>query len=93
MTTRKDQDAIEVKAVARYIEEQSSIEENRYVFAFPPAVPLPSFTNLGDYRVRGLEATWQQQWNTAWSSFAGVTLLDSTLGWLNRCKNTSRVDC
>ncbi len=53
--------------------------KNRYVFAFPPAVALPSFTNLGDYRVRGLEATWQQQWNTAWSSFAGVTLLDSTL--------------
>ncbi|HOY03169.1 Co2+/Mg2+ efflux protein ApaG [Zoogloea sp.] len=34
MTTRKDQDAIEVKAVARYIEEQSSIEANRYVFAY-----------------------------------------------------------
>lgn len=53
--------------------------KDRYVFAFPPAVALPSFTNLGDYRVRGVEATWQQQWNTAWSSFAGVTLLDSTL--------------
>jgi ApaG protein len=34
MTTRKDQDAIEVKAVARFIEEQSSIEANRYVFAY-----------------------------------------------------------
>ena len=34
MTTRKDQDAIEVKAVARYIEEQSSIEQNRCVFAY-----------------------------------------------------------
>ena len=53
--------------------------KNRYVFAFPPAVALPSFTNLGAYRVRGLEASWQQQWATAWSSFAGVTLLDSTL--------------
>ena len=53
--------------------------KDRYVFAFPPAVALPSFTNLGDYRVRGLEATWQQQWNKALSSFAGVTLLDSTL--------------
>lgn len=52
--------------------------KNRYVFAFPPAVALPSFTNLGDYRVHGLEATWQQQWNAAWSSFAGLTLLGST---------------
>ena len=34
MTTRIGQDAIEVKAVARYIEEQSSIEANRYVFAY-----------------------------------------------------------
>lgn len=53
--------------------------KNRYVFAFPPAVALPSFTNLGSYRVRGLEATWQQQWNPAWSSFAAVTLLTSSL--------------
>ena len=34
MTTRIGQDAIEIKAVARYIEEQSSIEANRYVFAY-----------------------------------------------------------
>lgn len=51
----------------------------RYVFAFPPAVALPSFTNLGAYRIRGAEAHWQQQWNPAWSSFAGLTLLDSSL--------------
>lgn len=53
--------------------------KNRYVFAFPPAVALPSFTNLGNYRVRGLEGVWQQQWTSAWSSFAGLTLLDSSL--------------
>jgi iron complex outermembrane receptor protein len=53
--------------------------KQRYVFAFPPAVAMPSFTNLGNYRVRGSEATWQQQWSPAWSSFAGLTLLDSTL--------------
>ena len=34
MTTNKEQDAIEVRAVAQYIEEQSSIEANRYVFAY-----------------------------------------------------------
>ena len=34
MTTSKEQDAIEVRAVAQYIEEQSSIEANRYVFAY-----------------------------------------------------------
>ncbi|MCK6394616.1 Co2+/Mg2+ efflux protein ApaG [Zoogloea sp.] len=34
MTTSKEQDAIEVRAVAQYIEEQSSVEANRYVFAY-----------------------------------------------------------
>jgi len=34
MTTSKEPDAIEVRAVAQYIEEQSSIEANRYVFAY-----------------------------------------------------------
>jgi iron complex outermembrane recepter protein len=53
--------------------------KNRYVFAFPPAVAVASFTNLGDYTARGAEASWQQQWNSAWSSFAGLTLLDSSL--------------
>jgi iron complex outermembrane receptor protein len=52
---------------------------DRYVFAFPPAVALPSFTNLGDYSVRGLESTWQQTWGAGFSSFAGVTLLDPSL--------------
>lgn len=53
--------------------------KDRYVFAFPPAVSLPSFTNLGNYRVRGLELSWQQAWGSAWSTFAGATLLDSSL--------------
>ncbi len=34
MTTSKEEDAIEVRAVAQYIEEQSSVEANRYVFAY-----------------------------------------------------------
>ncbi len=53
--------------------------KNRYVFAFPPAVALPSFTNLGNYRVQGAELSWHQSWSPAWSSFAGLTLLDSSL--------------
>lgn len=50
--------------------------KQRYVFAFPPAVALPSFTNLGDYRIDGLESTWQQAWGAGFSSFVGLTLLD-----------------
>lgn len=53
--------------------------KHRYVFAFPPAVAQPSFTNLGAYRVRGAELSWQQQWSAHWASFAGLTLLDSSL--------------
>ena len=53
--------------------------KQRYVFAFPPVVSAPSFTNLGDYKVRGAELTWQQAWGAAWSSHVGLTLLDSTL--------------
>lgn len=53
--------------------------KNRYVFAFPPVVVAPSFTNLGDYRVRGVEVSWQQSWGRQWSSFVGATLLDPSL--------------
>jgi len=53
--------------------------KHRYLFAFPPVVAMPSLTNLGSYRVRGAEATWQQQWGPAWSSFAGLTLLSGSL--------------
>lgn len=53
--------------------------KDRYVFAFPPAVSQPSFTNLGDYQVRGAEVSWQQQWSPSWSSFVGWTGLNSSL--------------
>lgn len=53
--------------------------ENRYLFAFPPAVSQPTYINLGDYEVRGSEASWQQRWNANWSSFLGLTWLDPTL--------------
>lgn len=52
---------------------------NRYVFAFPPAVSQPSFTNLGDYSIRGAEFSWQQQLDRAWGLFAGLTLLDPSI--------------
>jgi iron complex outermembrane receptor protein len=52
--------------------------KNRYVFAFPPAVALPSFTNLGNYRVRGLGRV-AAAVDQRLSSFAGLTLLDSSL--------------
>lgn len=50
--------------------------KNRYVFAFPPAVTQPSFTNLGDYRVQGAEVSVQQAIGKSWSLFGGLTLLD-----------------
>lgn len=52
---------------------------DRYVFAFPPAVSMPSFTNLGNYRVRGAELSAQQAWTKSLTTFAGLTLLDPTL--------------
>lgn len=55
--------------------------KQRYIFAFPPAVAFPQFTNLGDYDVRGLEASLRHTVG-AWSIFTGLTLLDSTLASL-----------
>jgi iron complex outermembrane receptor protein len=53
--------------------------QNRYVFAFPPAVALPSFTNLGAYRIRGAELSWQQRLSPSLSTYSGLTLLSPTL--------------
>lgn len=53
--------------------------KDRYLFAFPPAVSQPAYVNLGDYDMRGVEATWQQNWNQHWSSFVGFTSLDPSL--------------
>ncbi len=52
---------------------------DRYVFAFPPAVAFPQFTNLGRYAVRGLEASVQHRIVSTWNLFAGLTVLDPTL--------------
>jgi len=53
--------------------------KDRYLFAFPPAVSQPTFTNLGDYEIKGAEATWQQRWTDSWSSFVGFTWLAPSL--------------
>jgi len=56
--------------------------KNRYIFGFPPLVTPPAFINLGDYEVRGLEASLQQQLTPDWNLFAGLTLLDPSLDTL-----------
>lgn len=48
----------------------------RYVFAFPPAVAVPGLTNLGDYRIKGVELAAQYSMDKSWSLFAGLTLLN-----------------
>jgi len=53
--------------------------ENRYLVAFPPAVAMPSFINLGDYQVKGGELSWQQSWNEDLSTFAGLSVLSPSL--------------
>lgn len=53
--------------------------QDRYVFAFPPAVSAPSFANLGDYHTQGAEATLQQALGRKLSLFVGGTLLDPSL--------------
>jgi iron complex outermembrane receptor protein len=50
----------------------------RYVFAFPPAVPAPTFLNLGAYTVRGSEVSLQHQIGAAWSLFVSYTHLASS---------------
>jgi iron complex outermembrane recepter protein len=53
--------------------------DRRYVFAFPPVVSRPSFTNLGAHTVRGVEAAVQQRLGRTWQAFGGLTLLDASL--------------
>lgn len=55
--------------------------KNRYIFAFPPAVAFPQFTNLGSYDIRGVEASVRQTIGS-WSLFGGVTILDPSLASL-----------
>jgi iron complex outermembrane receptor protein len=52
--------------------------KDRYIFAFPPRVTAPSFVNLGDYQLTGIEATLQQDITDHWNLFAGLTILDAS---------------
>lgn len=61
------------------------IFQERYLSAFPPAVTQPAYVNLGDYRIRGAETSWQQNWTSQWSTFVGFTWLDPNLKNLAVC--------
>jgi iron complex outermembrane receptor protein len=50
--------------------------KDRYVFAFPPAVSMPSFLNLGSYSIQGSEVMVQHKISSAWSFFGGWTYLN-----------------
>jgi iron complex outermembrane receptor protein len=51
---------------------------DRYIFAFPPVVAAPTFTNVGDFTLRGLEVSGRQRIAARWQAFFGVTLLDAS---------------
>ena len=51
---------------------------DRYVFAFPPVVAAPTFANLGDFTLRGLEVSARQRVAAGWQAFMGLTLLDAS---------------
>ena len=65
--------------------------DNRYVFGFPPALPRPSFVNLGSYTVRGGEVSVQQGFGRAWEAFVGLTVLDPSLATLPYAPEASLV--
>lgn len=48
---------------------------NRYVFAFPPAVSSPTWTNLGSYEVTGGELSIQQRLSGGFTLFGGYSRL------------------
>ncbi len=53
--------------------------KNRYIFAFPPLVSAPQFTNLGTYTMRGFELSIRQDITEDWSLFAALTMLDPSI--------------
>ncbi len=56
--------------------------KNRYIFAFPPAVSRPTFTNFGTYTMRGFEASIRQQITEDWTVFGSLTMLDPSIDGL-----------
>ena len=65
--------------------------KSRYIFAFPPAVAAPGFVNLGNYKVRGAEASVQTQFGRSLDVFAGLTLMDPSLDTLPYTPKTAAV--
>lgn len=55
---------------------------NRYVFAFPPEVPAPTWTNLGSYDVDGAELSVQHRLSGGLTLFGGYTHLNPSKGGL-----------
>ena len=53
--------------------------KNRYIFAFPPHVPFPQFSNLGSYDMYGMELALQQSITKNWIFFTSLTLLDPSI--------------
>ncbi len=53
--------------------------KNRYIFSFPPAVASPTFTNFGQYTMRGFEISVWQGLGEDWSVFGGLTVLDPSI--------------
>jgi len=53
--------------------------KNRYIFGFPPALPVPEFANLGDYTMKGMELSIRQTIAKNWQFFGGLTLLDPSI--------------
>lgn len=63
--------------------------KDRYVFAFPPAVAMPSFLNLGSYSIQGSEVMVQHKISSAWSFFGGWTYLNPSKSDLPYAPRTS----
>ena len=53
--------------------------KNRYVFAFPPLVSAPQFTQLGTYTMRGFEISVTQDITEDWRVFGSLTMLDPSI--------------
>ncbi|MCK4840665.1 MAG: TonB-dependent receptor [Methylococcales bacterium] len=53
--------------------------KNRYIFAFPPAVAAPTFTNFGTYTMQGFEVSIRQDIAEDWSVFGSLTMLDPSI--------------
>jgi outer membrane cobalamin receptor len=63
--------------------------KNRYIFGFPPTLPMPEFANLGDYTMKGMELSLRQTIVKNWQFFGGLTLLDPNISNLPYAPKTA----